>query len=215
MEGLSRTNIVVVGSNFPVQTVALEDFTGVLGEMSEVVRLPVLVQGAAGSYRIAFTEERFSVEVVPPFPADDVSRLVEATRMFLMEYVGRRAASGVGHNFSGVLGTGEVAGRDVLPKLLNTVLLQEVLQSTEPLAPSLSVNFRRGQESRAKLSLGAPLEEEARHIAYDFNFHFDLKGSDKVDVMEAVDQLPDSVVYAEGIVETLSSRVTRVGEEDG
>ncbi len=207
MEELRNFNIVLAGSNFPVQQIDLDDFSFLGRPLRAGLRVPVALQAIAGEFRLDVLEERFQVSVVNASPTPDkIGTLQEAARTFINEYAGRKAITAVGHNFQGTATTQLGTGTELLKRLTWRRALAGVIGSTTDPVLSLGVRFRRGFETTSLLRLEASTDDASRFF-YDLNFSFSMVGEEaqiKFTAFEALDAFNTSLAVGNEIVDGLS-----------
>jgi hypothetical protein len=207
VEELRSFNIVLAGSNFPVQQIELDDFSFLGRPLRPGLRIPVALQAVAGEFRLEVFEERLQVSVVDASATPDkIGALQEAARTFINEYAGRKAITAVGHNFQGTATTQLGSGAELLKRLTWRRALAGIIASTTDPVPSLGVRFRRGFETTSLLRLEASIDDTSRFF-YDLNFSFSMLGEEgqaKFSVLEALDAFNTSLAAGTEIVEGLS-----------
>lgn len=193
---MTSLNVAVVGGGLPVDPIDIADFEAILGELSPAVKAPGAIMQAQGNqFTVVFLPHRASVQVDVPFPEGAEGKVLDAMRFYLKEYAGPRSVTGLGHNFSGELDSGGATGRHVVDSLLNKEKLNSVLNA-EPGSASMTIQFVRGTETRCQLLLSVR-DADAHVVDWSFNFHYDLRQPESLDVFDALDQFSASRVFAE------------------
>jgi len=209
MQGIANLGLVVLGNNFPVAPIDLDDFEVILGPLELELRVPVAIQAKSGTFQLQIIEDRVGMDWNEPIPADARERMTRAMELFANEYAGRKAPTAMGQNFRGVLDSTKPS-QEFLRSFLNTDRVDRVLMSDTPAGSSLTLFFKRGRESRAQLVLAASNDDEMK-IAYAFNFHFDLTSPGSPSLMESLSDWEKSERFAEESVDALVG-LTREGE---
>jgi hypothetical protein len=207
VQELRSFNIVLAGSNFPVQQIELDDFSFLGRPLRPGLRIPVALQAVAGEFRLEVFEERLQVSVVDASATPDkIAALQEAARTFINEYAGRKAITAVGHNFQGTATTQLGTGTELLKRLAWRRALAGIIASTADPVLSLGVRFRRGFETTSLLRVEASIDDTSRFF-YDLNFSFSMTGEEgqaKFSALEALDAFNTSLGAGTEIVEGLS-----------
>lgn len=194
---LINFSVVLVGENFPVQTIKTTDFVYRHRPLSETLRLPVALQAENGLVSLQVLPDRFEVRVKSP---DDLAVQCEGVTAMVktfLEYVGRRTVTAVGHNAQwAIAGTSE-AKQALAARFANMTEIASILGAT-PEGVDLMVDFHRGSETKARLSIGTASDGDT---LLDFNFHYDISGHTEID--QALDRLHESLGFAESIGEAV------------
>lgn len=196
---LINFSVVLVGENFPVQTIKTTDFTYRHRPLKETLRLPVALQAENPLVSLQVLTDRFEVRVKAPDDLDvQCEGLLSMVSTFL-EYVGRRTVTAVGHNAQwSISGTTESKSA-LVARFTNSADIVSVLGTT-PQSVDLSFNFRRGSETQARLALTTGAEGDA---LLDFNFHFDISTHTEID--SAMGHFRDSLGFAQSIGEAMDN----------
>ena len=205
MDGLANFNLVLIGTNFPIDKVDLSDFKVGGERLQERLRLPIAVQASRGEYALDLLPDRFQIAVVNAAVNEArVDAIIEAARTFIEEYAGRRSVAAVGHNFSGAAVNEHAEGTSLVRSLTWHEAIDDLLRSTIETKPTLQIGFRRGNETQATLRLeGTP---DAEKFAFDFNFHFAMNDAEqKQTVYDAINALPASYDAASSILGQLTT----------
>jgi len=204
MRGISSQSVAVIGGSLPVDPIDIGDFETILGDLSPTVKAPgMVVQAQGNQFTVVFLPNRASVQVDVPFPEGAEGKMLDAMRFYLKEYAGPRSVTALGHNFQGELDTGAATGRQVLDSLLTRDKLSTVVKA-EPGVASVTMHFIRGAESRGQLVLSLR-DEETHLVDWAFNFQYDLRQPDSLDVFEALDRFTASRALAQESVDAMQA----------
>lgn len=196
---LINFSVVLVGENFPVQTIKTTDFQYRHRALNETLRLPVALQAENNLVAMQVLPDRFEVRVKTP---DDVVKQAEGVSEMVntfLEYVGRRTVTAVGHNAQWVLPGGPDFKKALAARFSNLANI-ETLIGVAPTDVDLSFGFRVGAETKARASLNTSADGDA---VLDFNFHFDISSPDQI--LAAMAELPQSL----GHVRTIGDAMDR------
>ena len=95
---IATFNVVLVGENFPVQTVQIRDFTYRGRQLQEQLRMGPALQAGTRGVAVMILPDRFQVAITEP---DDLAIQTEGVREIVSvfrDYIGRRSATHLGHN---------------------------------------------------------------------------------------------------------------------
>jgi hypothetical protein len=197
---ISSTNVVLLGENFPVSSLRLEDFEFRHRVLRETLRLPVALRAETsdGSVVMQVLPDRFEVAVVRPDRLDlQIEGLLHLVEVF-QEYVGRRTIRSVGHNAATILtGTAEQRS-DLLAGLVHMDKINAFLNSSVAVSGDLGLKFKCGRETAARLQVRMAENDD---VALDVNFHFDLD-QEGLTALAAAQLLPESLVHAEALFDS-------------
>ena len=200
--------LVVLGENFPVTTLDLRDFEFRHRKLRETLRLPLIMQAESDSVRLQVLAERFEIAVTRPDRVDVQVEGVTAMVEGLFEYVGPKAISAIGHNAVFRLDGSAPNANAYLNSLVDMPAVEGVLLSTIPVVTQQHFFFRRGHETQARVSLGLT---ETGEVAFDFNFHYDLKSSESnTTARSAIGRMAESLQAAEEMVGSFEMLFQRV-----
>lgn len=196
---LVNFSVVLVGENFPVQTIKTTDFQYRHRALNETLRLPVAMQAENNLVAMQVLPDRFEVRVKAP---DDIAKQAEGVAEMVstfLEYVGRRTVTAVGHNAQWVLPGGADSKKALAARFSNLSSI-ETLIGVPPTDVDLTFGFRLGAETKARASLNTSADGDA---LLDFNFHFDISSPDQI--VAAMAELPQSL----GHVRTIGDAMDR------
>lgn len=194
---LINFSVVLVGENFPVQTIKTTDFVYRHRPLSETLRLPVALQAENGLVSLQVLPDRFEVRVKAP---DDLAVQCEGVTAMVktfLEYVGRRTVTAVGHNAQWAITGSSETKQALVARFANMAEIASILGAA-PESVDMMVDFHRGAEAKARLSIGTASDGDA---VLDFNFHYDI--SDHTEIDQALDRLHESLGFAESIGEAV------------
>lgn len=206
MEGLETFNIVLAGSNFPVDKVQLEDFDFDGLETQLNFRLPRILQASAGEYAMQILPDRFQVAVLGTVPSlDRITVLKRAALTFVDEYTAKRAISAVGHNFVGMFSSSLGSATDFMKHLAwRDDFARAMGDPSDPIL-SLSATIPVSDEESRTLRLEPRVRDEA-HVYYDLNFNWGTAEKPlQSAVRDVVDRYPDSVKFGTELIGRLAS----------
>lgn len=187
-------NIVLLGENFPVSSIDLNDFDLLGRPVRELVRLPVVLEAQAGEFRINVLPDRFEIGAKEVNPTGDKQKATSDGAKTFLEYAGRRTITAVGHNLTTEvpIGGNESA---LLGSFVGYDTLAAFLGTDDSPEADLTVNFKTGTDSSGKLTIRTRGRDQS--ILLDFNFHYGFgKSGLTISVEDAIDQLPQSLEKA-------------------
>jgi len=197
---LNNFSVVFAGENFPISSIKTSDFVFRHRPLIETVRLPVLLQAAAGAASIDVLNERFIAAISAPDKVDvQISGIQDLARTFL-EYVGKRTISATGHNLQFALDGIDSAREKISAHFVQGTAVREAL-GTENFTTDLQFGFEGQNGSRVRLAI---VTEGTELPTVDFNFNFDAA---KVAPEEALDHFKSSYLQAQNIVDTLTKAI--------
>lgn len=192
-------NIVLIGENFPVGSIDLEDFHFLGRPVQERVRLPMVLEAQAGEFSITVLPERFQVSVRESQPTSDKVEAVVAAAEVFLEYAGRRTITAVGHNCAIEIGADEPG--QVLSPVIDHDRLKDALGLEEAPEADLTLWFKKGAESRSRLKVVAHGRKDT--VLLDFNFHYTIaRGEDSIDAESAISSFGASLEMARTLAES-------------
>jgi hypothetical protein len=175
VQGLESFSIVLVGTNFTVQRIELDDFDFGGSVPAVQFRLPQILQLTAGEYTLQIIPNRFQlVANVSQTTQKRIDTLKNIASAFVEEYVTKRGLEAVGHNFSGnvlpAIGTASqfmqyIAWRDEFAAAVNPA------SSTEVPTLSLTTIVDISEQANRTLRLEPLLRDNSR-LFYDLNFNW-------------------------------------------
>jgi len=201
---LVNFSVVLVGENFPVQTIKTADFQYRHRALNETLRLPVAMQAENNLVLMQVLPDRFDVRIKSP---DDLAKQAEGiTEMVatFLEYVGKRTVTAVGHNAQWILPGGPDAKKALASRFANLNSI-ESLTGVPPTDVDLSFGFKVGEETKARASLNTSAEGDA---VLDFNFHFDISAPEQI--VGAMAQLPTSLSHIRTIGDAMDRQNSMV-----
>jgi hypothetical protein len=206
VQGLETFNIVLVGSNFPVDKVQLEDFDFDGLETQVQFRLPRILQASAGEYALQILPDRFQIAVIGPTPSPDrIALLKRAALTFADEYTAKRAISAVGHNFVGAFSSSLGSANDFMKHLAWRDDFAKVIAGTSDPILSLTTTIPITDEESRTLRLEPRIRDET-HVYYDLNFNWGTADKPlKSAVRDVVDRYSDSVKVGTELIGRLAS----------
>ncbi|UYL86882.1 hypothetical protein SEA_RAVENCO17_29 [Gordonia phage RavenCo17] len=198
--GILNFNIVLLGSNLPVDSIDLSDFSFRHRELTETLRVPVALQAEARGVKLSIFGERFEVAVVDPYDVPkDANHLVEMATTFF-EYVGPRSITATGHNAQFTIdGTGDKKAhvQSALMKMDNA----RDLIGHDITAADAAFYLKLDAQSVTRMSIFTRNEGD---VVVDFNVNYD-RGDLKA--TEAVQRFPDNLLRISDIVERLGTKL--------
>ncbi|GAA3013646.1 hypothetical protein [Microbacterium aurantiacum] len=201
---LMNFSVVLVGENFPVQTIKIADFQYRHRALSETLRLPVALQAENNLVAMQVIPDRFEVRVKTAddlaVQTDGVSAMVDT----FLEYVGKRTVTAVGHNAQWVLPGGPGSKKALASRFASLPNIEAII-GVPPSDVDLSFGFKLGQETRARASMTTSSEGEA---LLDFNFHFDISGP--AAITTAIAELQTSLTHVRAIGEAMDRQNSMV-----
>jgi hypothetical protein len=142
---MQNFNIVLVGSNIPVQNIELDDFRFRGRPLQAALRMPVALEAEARGGKLTILPERFQVAVTEPLePAGDANSLVEMTQAFF-GYVGPRSFTATGHNAQFTI-DGTAERKDEVRRALIDMDRTQELVGRDLVGADVSVFFRLDAE---------------------------------------------------------------------
>ncbi|GAB3603245.1 hypothetical protein [Microbacterium aureliae] len=201
---LVNFSVVLVGENFPVQTIKTTDFQYRHRALNETLRLPVAMQAENNLVAMQALPDRFEVRVKTP---DDLARQAEGVSEMVgtfLEYVGRRTVTAVGHNAQWAI-PGGAESKKALASHFSNLASIEALVGVAPTDVDLAFGFRLGAETKARASLNTSADGDA---LLDFNFHFDISSPDQI--VAAMAELPHSLNHVRTIGDAMDRQNSMV-----
>lgn len=201
---LVNFSVVLVGENFPVQTIKTTDFQYRHRGLNETLRLPVAIQAENNLVAMQILPDRFEVQVKTP---EDLTKQAEGVAEMVttfFEYVGRRTVTAVGHNAQWVL-AGNSKSKTALASQFANLSSIETLLGVAPTGVDLAFEFRLGAETKARASLNTSVDGDA---ILDFNFHFDISSPDQI--VTAMTELPRSLEHIRTIGDAMDRQNSMV-----
>jgi hypothetical protein len=200
---LTNFNVVLVGQNFPVESINVADFSFRSRRFKELLRIPVAVQAENEWSMIQVFPDRFQAEVKKPDRLDvQCEGIAEVVTTFL-EYVGKRTITAVGHNALWVIPGTADSRSEVVGQFLNA---SAIAASVGDASADLSLTFQRGD---AVVRVNIPSSQEG-DVALNFNFHREIRDGQ---VMSAVEMLQDSLQCSKEIAEKIETPVVAAAEQ--
>jgi hypothetical protein len=206
---LSQVTLVMLGDNFPVSSIRVSDFQFGHRDLRETLRLPIIVQAEGRDITMQVVPERFEIRLVNPVNLSTRAEGIQGLADTFLEYVGRRTVKAVGHNAIWTAPVSQAQAEAVTSFLIHGDEIQAITGSVGPVAADVSIRFRRGAETQARLLVPAA---EDGNLRLDFNFHFDLGSEGFSDgAAEAVALLPESLDHSRLVAESFAEALLRQG----
>lgn len=175
MQGLESFSIVLVGANFTIQRIELDDFDFGGNEPEVQFRLPQVLQLTAGEYTLQILPNRFQIIAnVSQTTQKRIDTLKNVAAAFIEGYVTRRGLEAIGHNFAGTIlpaiGTASqfmqyIAWREEFAAAVN------LDPPTEVPTLSLTTTVTVSEHANRTLRLEPLLRDNSR-LFYDLNFNW-------------------------------------------
>jgi hypothetical protein len=206
VQGLETFNIVLAGSNFPVDKVQLEDFDFDGFDIQVQFRLARILQASAGQYTLQILPDRFQVGCVDPsLSPDRIALLKRATLTFVDEYTAKRSISAVGHNFVGTFSSSIGSATDFMKHLAWRDDFASVIGGSSDPVLSLGTTIQVTDEESRTLRLEPSIRDGAR-VYYELNFNWGTTDRPlHSTVRDVVDRYSDSVKVGAELIGRLSS----------
>lgn len=163
-------NIVLVGDNFPVQSMRTSDFMFNHRDLKETLRLPMALTAETKGANLQILPNRLQASTTEVRdPEASAQRLVDMINPFF-DYVGRRSLTAVGHNAQFTLGSPGDKDR-ILEKLINANIAAEIVGNKSS-AADLHLYFPSSEGNTSRLAFLCQPDTDS--IIMDFNINFDL-----------------------------------------
>lgn len=203
---LINFSVVLVGENFPLQSIKTSDFRYRHRALNETLRLPVAIQAENNLVLMQVLPDRFEARIKSPDDLElQAEGLAEMVTTFL-EYVGKRTVTAVGHNAQWALPGDQKAKRALVGRFVNMTNLEEVTGGAPSSEVDLSFSFKVGAESKARVALSTSATDGA---LLDCNFHFDISSPDQI--TSAMAEIPNSLRHVQAIGEAMDRQNSVVG----
>ncbi len=197
---LNSFSIVFAGENFPISSIKTTDFVFRHRTLVETVRLPVLLQAAAGGANIDVLNDRFVASVTAPDKVDvQIPGLQDLARTFL-EYVGKRTIKATGHNLQFALDGIDSPKEKIAAHFVQRAAVAGAL-GTPDFSADLQFVFDGHHGSRVRVAI---VTDGVDVPTVDFNFNFEAP---QVSPGDALAYLSASHEQAQRIVDTLSQAI--------
>jgi hypothetical protein len=198
--GIQNFNIVLVGSNIPVPTIELDDFTFRDRPLQATLRLPVALQAGGSGVSLTILAERFQVAVTEPHDiANDARQLVELIEVFF-GYVGPRSLMATGHNALFTIdGTSE--RKDEVRRALVEMDRVQELTGRDLTGADATVFFRLDQQSVTRMTFSTMVDGD---VQIDVNINYDRTD---LGAAEAVARFPQNLAAIAAIADNLGTRL--------
>jgi hypothetical protein len=198
--GIQNFNIVLVGSNFPVSTIDLDDFTFGHRKLRTTLSVPVALQAEARGVTLLITAERFQAAVTElDDRADDVNHLVQMAEAFF-QYVGTRVLTATGHNAKFTI-DGTANRKDEVRRALVEIDRAQELVERSLLAADATLFFRFDQQSITRMTFSTMVGGD---VEVDVNVNY---GRTELSAAEAVTRFPQNLEAIEAIADNLGTRL--------
>lgn len=195
-------NTVMVGENFPVQTVQVSDFEFRGRKFQEQMRVgPALQAGSRGVTMLALPD-RFQVNVLEPDDLDIQAVGVRQVARTFQEYLGRRSVTHVGHNAQVCFPP------EAYPAAIEALTNRAPIRDILGLQGDPAVLLVYAAEIGAGVQLKLQLAEQAvtGKLQLDFNFDYDLTSGD-LSLDDALDGLRASLQRVEEVHQDFQSKI--------
>lgn len=186
-------NLVLVGENFPVQTVQVRDFTYRGRQLQEQLRMGPALQAGTRGVAVMILPDRFQVAITEPDDLDiQTQGVLEIVDVF-RDYIGRRSATHLGHNAQLAFPSDHYA--PVMATLVQPEHAASFLgfRTTPDVALTLMDNGEGGVTQ--KLAMG---RAEDGRLVLDFNFDYDLVSGPRT-IEQAASELLESLRSVEQV----------------
>lgn len=194
-------NVVLVGENFPVQSVRISDFRFRGRELREQIRMGPMVQAAARGVEMTIIPDRFQAGIAQPDDLDVQSAGLRELVDEFLEYVGKRSIFNVGHNAQVRLEAGSY--ERAMGLLLNVTPAREIMGVASN--PDSMVVYQSTLEPGCVLKMQVG-ETEERELLLDFNVDFDLRNFDW-DLRRTLDLYRATLTRVEEIAERFGAKI--------
>lgn len=204
---IANFNVVLVGENFPVQTVQVRDFTYRGRQLQEQLRMGPALQAGTRGVTVTILPDRFQVAVTDP---DDIAIQAAGVRELVAvfrDYIGRRSATHLGHNAQVTFAS------DYYETVIGALVLRDqaagfIAVASEEIQDA-AVNFatRIAPGIARKVAIG---KAEDGRLVLDCNVDYDFSVTDlTIDV--ATSELLDSLRFVEQIHQRIENFVAANG----
>ncbi len=195
-------NIVLVGDNFPSQSIKVSDFTFRGRQFDEKLRVGPALQATSRNVTLTALPDRFECAVAEPDNLSiQVQGIAEVVAVF-QEYVGRRSVRQVGHNAQFLVPP--TTHEAMIRALVRFDVASQVLGADIEHRGAVVLHLRVEGASYGRLTLN---ETESGGVM-DFNFHYNL---DELDggVVDTLSQLLGNLTRANEVAQAMSELPTR------
>lgn len=206
MQHVEAFNITLVGANFPVQQVDLDDFD--FGEAKPKMQfsLPQALQAAAGEFTLQILPDRFQIVALETAPNPDRIAILKAiTYKFVELYTSKRSIIAIGHNFAGAFTSAIGTAHDFMKRIAWSNSFAEALRL--PSDPNLSVSMSSKLNGEENLTVRLePRATDKSRVFFDLNFNWGEIGKPiQLPVSEVIEGYSDSLEYAENLINRLAA----------
>lgn len=199
---LEGFNVVMVCQNFPVQAVELNELEFRGRKFKEHLRIGPALQASTRNVELFAVPDRVQVSVNAPDNLDIMCAGVVSVFESLIEYVGRRTVSAIGHNAQAFV-TGLGVEDSLEQQLVNYDLSAQLLES--PVSETqLSLISKVGRETMMRVARAHDMV--SKRAVLDFNFDFQVLEDGQLTLTEAVNELRTSLAHAERIAKNFATR---------
>lgn len=204
---IANFNVVLVGENFPVQTMQVRDFTYRGRQLQEHLRMGPALQAGTRGVALTVLPDRFQVAITEPDDVTIQSQGVQEIVKVFRDYIGRRSATHLGHNAQLALPPEHY--EPVMRTLVQPDRAADLLgvPSDEVREAAVTLVSRLGNGVTRKVMFG--LAEDERLIV-DFNFDHDLTVGE-VTLEAAAAGLLSSLEWVEHVHERILEFVAEKG----
>lgn len=200
---LTNFNVVMVGENFPVSSVKIDEFKFRGRSLKESLRLPVVLQAENSVVAMQVFPNRFDVSVKSPDNLEiQTAGLTEMVQTFL-GYVGRRTITAVGHNAVWTIPGSAERRAEITGLFVKSDVVSSLLGGSD-FTSDIFFGFD-SHGSKARMAVNASPEAD---VTLDFNFNFDLVGT--VDPLTVAGNLMDSLEVVQQMSAQVEALVERV-----
>lgn len=213
MQGIEAFNITLVGTNFPVQQIDLDDFD--FGEAKPKVqfRLEQVMQVAAGEFMLQVLPDRFTISAQGVSPdSDNIAILKRIANSFVELYSSKRSILAAGHNFGGTFVSSLGSSENFMRHIAWRSDFASAFRFTSEPTFALGVSGNIAEEETLTVRLEPRVNDKSR-VFYDFNFNWG--GADKPlqkPVVDVIEEYGTSLDYAGGLIDRLRNLGATSGE---
>lgn len=199
---LDNLNLVLLGENFPVSNIKLDDFRYNHRQLRESFRLPVVLQAEAEGRPVSLqiVPDRFQVSVGGVRePEDEVVHLANMAEQFF-DYAGPKSVVAVGHNAQFIVEGTEGRKLEALACLVDVGKVNTVL-GVETAGADLHLYFQIADGTRGRVAI---LSDANPAIVLDFNLNYATTGqAGELSARDAVRMAPSAVAEIMKIADRL------------
>lgn len=201
---LDNLNIVLLGENFPVSTIKLEDFEYNHRKLRESMRLPVLLQAEAVGRPVTLqvVPDRFQVSVAAVRdPGEEIVHLANMAEQ-IFEYSGPKSISAVGHNAQFVVEGTQGRNLEAIACFMDIAKVNDAL-GLKSTGADIHLYFQLDDGTQGRVAI---LSNANPAVVLDFNINYPTTGkSGELTARKALHQAADSIAGIMVIAERLES----------